>query len=72
LGEYNAMIHTFSEAVPDLLHAAGIRAEFLGPSNPAPAWRATTAAAVKLATDSHRPVVVLADVMHPAGDVMSA
>jgi sulfopyruvate decarboxylase subunit alpha len=72
LGEYNAMIHTFSEAVPDLLHAAGIRAEVLGPSNPAPAWRATTAAAVKLATDTHRPVVVLADVMHPAGEVMSA
>lgn len=72
LGEYNAMIHTFSEAVPDLLHAAGIRAEPLRPSDPPVVWRATTSAAVKLATDTHRPVVVLADVMHPAGEVMSS
>lgn len=72
LGEYNAMIHTFSEAVPGLLHAAGIRAESLRPSDPPPVWRASTAAAVKLATDTHRPIVVLADVMHPAGEVMSS
>jgi sulfopyruvate decarboxylase subunit alpha len=32
LGEYNAMIHSLSEAVPDLLRATGIRAERLGPA----------------------------------------
>jgi sulfopyruvate decarboxylase subunit alpha len=72
LGEYNAMIHTFSEAVPELLRAAGIRVDSLQPSDPIPVWRATSSAAVKLACDTHRPVVVLADVMHPAGEVMSS
>jgi sulfopyruvate decarboxylase subunit alpha len=72
LGEYNAMIHTFSEAVPELLHAAGIRVDSLQPSDPPPVWRSTSSAAFKLASDTHRPIVVLADVMHPAGEVMSS
>jgi sulfopyruvate decarboxylase subunit alpha len=32
LGEYNAMIHAFSEGVGGMLAAAGIRVELLGPS----------------------------------------
>jgi sulfopyruvate decarboxylase subunit alpha len=68
LGEYNSMIHAFSQSVPHLLRASGIRMEQLGPSDPPHVWRSTTSAAVKLAADTHRPVVVLVDVMHPAVD----
>jgi sulfopyruvate decarboxylase subunit alpha len=71
LGEYNAMIHTFSESVPWLLRAAGIRFEVLRPSDPPDVWRITTAASVRLASDTHRPVVVLADIMHPASDAVA-
>jgi sulfopyruvate decarboxylase subunit alpha len=70
LGEYNAMIHTYSESVPATLKAAGIRVEKLAPSDPPEVWRETATAAAELAKISHRPVVVLADVMHPAGGVL--
>jgi sulfopyruvate decarboxylase subunit alpha len=66
LGEYNAMIHSFSEAVPELLRAAGIRCEQLGPESSAALWRRTTTATAELARMTRRPVVLLADVMHPA------
>lgn len=66
LGEYNAMIHSFSEAVPDLLRAAGIRAEPLGPAQSPAVWRRTATACAELAVMTHRPVVLLMDVMHPA------
>lgn len=66
LGEYNAMIHSFSEGVPDMLRAAGIRVERLGPSESAPLWRRTTTAVAELAVMTHRPVALLMDVMHPA------
>jgi sulfopyruvate decarboxylase subunit alpha len=66
LGEYNAMIHNFSEGVPDLLRAAGIRAERLGPGQSAALWRRTTQAVAELAVMTHRPVALLMDVMHPA------
>lgn len=66
LGEYNAMIHSFSEAVPDLLRAAGIRAERLGPAESPAVWRRTATACAELAVMTHRPVVLLMDVMHPA------
>jgi len=65
LGEYNAMIHTFCEAVPALLGAAGIRVDRLGPSEPPELWRTTTSAVCEHAAMTHRPVVLLADVMHP-------
>ncbi|HJQ72765.1 MAG TPA: thiamine pyrophosphate-binding protein [Actinomycetota bacterium] len=64
-GEYNAMIHSFSEAVPDLLHALGIRVERLGPSDPEGVWQSTTRAAAELAIVTRRPVVVLLDLLHP-------
>jgi len=69
-GEYNAMIHTYSESVPETLRAAAIRLETLGPNDPVEYWRETAAAASELATMTHRPVVVLADVMHPAGGML--
>lgn len=64
-GEYNAMIHSFSERVPDLLHALGIRVELLGPSDPKGVWQSTTRAAAELAVVTRRPVVVLLDLLHP-------
>lgn len=64
-GEYNAMIHSFSEAVPDLLHALGLRVELLGPSDPKEVWQSTTRAAAELAVVTRRPVVVLLDLLHP-------
>jgi sulfopyruvate decarboxylase subunit alpha len=66
LGEYNAMIHSFSEGVPDLLHAAGIRAERLGPTQSPALWRRTATAVAELAVMTHRPIALLMDVMHPA------
>jgi sulfopyruvate decarboxylase subunit alpha len=65
LGEYNSMIHTFSEATPGLLAAAGIRAERLGPAEPAALWRTTTCAIAEHAVMTRRPVALLLDVMHP-------
>ncbi len=64
-GEYNAMIHSFSEAVPGLLGALGIRVELLGPSDPMRVWRTTTCSAAELAVATRRPIVVLLDLLHP-------
>jgi sulfopyruvate decarboxylase subunit alpha len=65
LGEYNAMIHSFCEAVPAVLGAAGLRVDRLGPSESPELWRTTTSAVCEHAAMTHRPVVLLADVMHP-------
>jgi sulfopyruvate decarboxylase subunit alpha len=70
LGEYNAMIHSYSESVPATLDAAGIRVDRLGPNDPVEYWRETAQAAGELAVMTHRPVVVLADVVHPAGGAL--
>ena len=64
-GEYNAMIHSFSEAVPDLLGALGIRMERLGPSDPRAVWQTTTRSSAELAVMTCRPIVVLLDLLHP-------
>ncbi|MGH2826365.1 MAG: thiamine pyrophosphate-binding protein [Actinomycetota bacterium] len=69
LGEYNAMIHTFSDGVPQILRAAGLKVEELSPSDPPEMWRATGKAAGELCTRTHRPVVVLADLMHPGTEL---
>jgi sulfopyruvate decarboxylase subunit alpha len=65
VGEYNAMIHSFSESVPALLRAAGLRVEHLGPGHDPAAWRSTVGGACALAETTHRPVVVLLDLLHP-------
>lgn len=66
LGEYNAMINTISEAVPDMLTRLGIRVERLGVSDLAVTWRSTVTAAAELAVIQHRPIVTLFDALHPA------
>jgi sulfopyruvate decarboxylase subunit alpha len=64
-GEYNAMIHVFSDAVPELLRAAGIRAERVGPGHSPAVWRRCASSLAELAGTTHRPVALLMDVMHP-------
>jgi sulfopyruvate decarboxylase subunit alpha len=65
LGEYNAMIHSFSEGVPGMLAAAGVRTERLGPAEAPALWRTTTRAVAESAAMTRRPVALLVDVMHP-------
>jgi sulfopyruvate decarboxylase subunit alpha len=65
-GEYNAMIHSVSEAVPDLLRAVGIRVERLGVSDDADVWRQTVAATSRLAEMQHRPIVTIFEALHPS------
>jgi sulfopyruvate decarboxylase subunit alpha len=65
-GEYNAMIHGISEAVPALLRAIGVRVEELTPSQSPEAWRMSASAAAELAWMQHRPVVTLFEALHPA------
>lgn len=66
LGEYNAMIHNFSDRVPAVLRSAGLRVEELSPAMSPDIWRATGRAVGELCVTTHRPVVVLADTLHPA------
>ena len=66
VGEYNAMIHTFSAGVPTMLAAAGVHVEHLGPAHAPEVWRSTVRGACELAETTHRPVVVLLDLLHPA------
>ena len=65
VGEYNAMIHAFSAGVPAMLAAAGVHVEQLGPAHGPDVWRATVRGACELAETTHRPVVVLLDLLHP-------
>jgi sulfopyruvate decarboxylase subunit alpha len=65
LGEYNSMIHSFSEAVPQMLASAGVRVERLGPAESPELWRTTTRAVAEHAVMTRRPVALLLDVMHP-------
>jgi sulfopyruvate decarboxylase subunit alpha len=64
-GEYNAMIHAFSDAVPELLRAAGIRVERVGAGQSPAVWRRCASSVCELAGTTHRPVALLMDVMHP-------
>jgi sulfopyruvate decarboxylase subunit alpha len=65
-GEYNAMIHSVSEVVPDLLRAVGIRVERLGVSDRAEVWRETVASTSRLAQMQHRPMVTIFEALHPS------
>lgn len=65
-GEYNAMIHSVSEAAPDLLHAIGIRVEQLGVSDDPSVWRQSIAANSRLAQMQHRPIVTIFEALHPS------
>lgn len=68
LGEYNSMIHSISEAVPDILTRLGIRVERLGISDTPDVWRTSTTAAARLSQIQHRPIVTLFEALHPGLD----
>jgi sulfopyruvate decarboxylase subunit alpha len=63
LGEYNSMIHTISERAEALLDAAGVRWFQLDARVPIEDWAATIRRAYELATTTHRPVLVLVNLM---------
>lgn len=63
LGEYNSMIHTFCEHVEDIVKAAGLRAFSLDGRIPAAQWRTTITKAYEYAQITHRPVLVLCNLM---------
>jgi len=65
LGEYNAMIHSISDAAPDLLKNLGIRVENLGISDSVEVWRSSTTAVSKLAVIQRRPIVTMFESLHP-------
>lgn len=65
LGEYNAMIHSFSDGVPEMLRAVGLKVEELSPSVSPDVWRTVGRSVGDLCLTTHRPVVVLADTLHP-------
>lgn len=68
LGEYNSMIHTFSEGVPELLAAINVPVFRLDRTNPVADWEDTVHEAGRHAVMTHRPVVVLMDFWGNAGD----
>lgn len=61
LGEYNSMIHTMSEGVPDMLKAARIPVIPLDRTHPLRDWEETVVEAGHYAAMTYRPVVVLMD-----------
>jgi sulfopyruvate decarboxylase subunit alpha len=65
LGEYNAMIHSISEAAPEMLMRIGVRVERLGVSDRVDVWRSNVTAAAKISVMQHRPIVTLFDALHP-------
>jgi sulfopyruvate decarboxylase subunit alpha len=65
LGEYNSMIHSISESVPDLLKNLGIRVENLGISDSPEVWRSSSKALAELSVIQKRPVVGLFEALHP-------
>lgn len=63
LGEYNSMIHYFSERAEDVAAAAGLRSFSLDSRTPLERWRPTLAQANSFAQTTHRPVIVFANLM---------
>jgi sulfopyruvate decarboxylase subunit alpha len=66
LGEINAAVPVYSEAVPDVLHAAGLSVFALDARTPLAEWERTVTGAQRYAETAHRPVVVLADLRREA------
>lgn len=63
LGEYNSMIHTFSERSEAILDAAGVRWFQLDSRTPVASWTETIVRAHTFAHTTHRPVFVLVNLM---------
>jgi sulfopyruvate decarboxylase subunit alpha len=63
LGEYNSMIHTISERAEALLDAALVRWFQLDARTPIEDWAPTIKRGYDLAHITHRPVLVLVNLM---------
>lgn len=63
LGEYNSMIHTFCEHVEGILDAAQIRYFKLDGTVPLDDWPSTVSRAYDYCQTTHRPVMVLCNLM---------
>lgn len=63
LGEYNSMIHRFSERAEAILDAAGVRWFQLDGRTPVSAWADTIVRADAFARTTHRPIFVLVNLM---------
>ncbi|MBI3967466.1 MAG: thiamine pyrophosphate-binding protein [Chloroflexi bacterium] len=63
LNEYNSMIHTFCEYVPDILKASNVRYFTLDERVPIERWRPTIVEAYQYCQVTHRPVLVLCNLM---------
>lgn len=63
LGEYNSMIHTFCEHVESILDAAQIRYFKLDGKVPLSDWAPTVSRAYDYCQTTHRPVMVLCNLM---------
>ena len=63
LGEYNSMIHTFSERVEEIVEAAGLRTFELDSRTPLEFWRSTLVRAYAYAQTTHRPIIVFCNLM---------
>ena len=63
LGEYNSMIHTFSERTEAILDAAGVRWFQFDGKTPVDKWSDTIVRAHQFAHTTHRPIFVLLNLM---------
>lgn len=63
LGEYNSLIHTFSERTEAILDAAGARWFALDARTPIADWTPTIVRADEFARTTHRPIFVLLNLM---------
>lgn len=66
LGEYNSMIHSLCESVPEILRAARLTSVNLSVSSSPDYWRSTVQNVCTTAGMTRRPVIALADLLHPA------
>ncbi len=64
LNEYNSMIHTLCERVDDIVDAAGLRFFKLDERIPVDRWATTVVAAWEHAHMTHRPVLLLANLLY--------
>jgi sulfopyruvate decarboxylase TPP-binding subunit len=64
LNEYNSMIHTLCERVDDIIAAADLRHFKLDERVPVDRWATTIVAAWEHASMTHRPVIVLCNLLY--------
>lgn len=64
LNEYNSMIHTLCERVDEIVEAAGLRSFKLDERVPVERWATSIVAAWEHAAMTHRPVLVLCNLLY--------